>query len=75
MKDYGCFVHDILETDFPYNNLPSIKNENSPENLAEIFIKLFDSMDNYEDTQKELGKTDIFFKKCIKKEEKIIESI
>ena len=75
MKDYGCFVHDILETDFPYNNLPSIKNENSPENLAEIFIKLFDSMDNYEDTQKELGKTDIFFKKCLKMEEKIIEGI
>ena len=75
MKDYGCFVHDILEKDFPYNNLPSIKNENSPENLAEIFIKLFDSMDNYEDTQKELGKTDIFFKKCLKMEEKIIEGI
>ena len=74
-KDFGAFVHKILETDFPYNNLPVIKNDSDPEKIADLFIKLFDEMDNYDETQKELEKDDIFFKKCILMEDKIIKGI
>ena len=73
MKDYGSFVHKILETDFPYDILLETKNENNPEKAAEIFIELFNKMKNYDETQKEIEKIDIFFKKCILMEEKIIK--
>ena len=65
MKDYGSFVHKILETDFPYDILLETKNENNPEKAAEIFIELFNKMKNYDETQKEIEKIDIVFKKCI----------
>ena len=74
-KDFGVFVHKILETSFPYNDLPIIKSDHDSGKVAEEFIKLFSNMNNYEDTMKELEKTDIFFKKCVLMESKIIKGI
>lgn len=74
-KDFGVFVHTVLETDFPYNNLPIMKADHESEKIAEVFIKLFANMNNYDETMKELEKTDIFFKKCILMENKIIKGI
>ena len=74
-KDFGVFVHTVLETDFPYTNLPIMKADHESEKIAEVFIKLFANMNNYDETMKELEKTDIFFKKCILMENKIIKGI
>ena len=74
-KDFGVFVHTVLETDFPYNNLPIMKADHESEKIAEVFIKLFANMNNYDETMKELEKTDIFFKKCILMENEIIKGI
>ena len=74
-KDFGVFVHTVLETDFPYTNLPIMKADHESEKIAEVFIELFANMNNYDETMKELEKTDIFFKKCILMENKIIKGI
>ena len=75
MKDFGSFVHKILGSDFPFNCLPPLKNDRDPEKIAETFIQIFESMTNYNEIIKELGNTEIFFKKCSSMEDEIITGI
>ena len=74
IKDYGIFVHNIIGTKFPYENLPYIKNEHDIEDITETFIEAFD-LEKFDEVKKDLEKVDIFYKKCAFMEDKIIEGI
>ena len=75
-KDFGAFVHGILETDFFYNNLPDLKKSyQDNEFIADILINKFEQIENFDDFKKGLENVNIYFKKSELMEKEIMKTI
>ena len=74
LKDFGAFVHKIIGTKFPYENLPRIKSEHDIEQFTETLVQAF-NLEFFDDTIKDLEKIDIYDKKSLIMENKIINGI
>ena len=74
LKDFGAFVHKIVGTKFPFENIPRIKSEHDIEQITETLVQAFD-LEFFDETKKGLEKVDIYDKKCVFMEDKIITGI
>ena len=74
LKDFGAFVHKIIGTKFPYEDLPRIKSEHDIEQVTETLVQAF-NMKFFDETIKDLEKIDIYDKKSLNMENKIINGI
>ena len=74
LKDFGAFVHKIVGTKFPFENIPRIKSEHDIEQITETLVQAFD-LELFDETKKGLEKVDIYDKKCVFMEDKIITGI
>ena len=74
LKDFGAFAHKIIGTKFPYENIPRIKSEHDIEQITETLVQTFD-FEFFDETKKGLEKVDIYDKKCVFMEDKIITGI
>ena len=74
LKDFGAFAHKIIGTKFPYENIPRIKSEHDIEQITETLVQAFD-FEFFDETTKGLEKVDIYDKKCVFMEDKIITGI
>ena len=71
LKDFGAFVHKIIETKFPYEDLPRIVSEHDIEQVTETLVQAF-NLKFFDETIKDLEKIDIYDKKVLKLENIII---
>ena len=74
LKDFGAFVHKIVGTKFPFENIPRIKSEHDIEQITETLVQAFD-LELFDETKKGLEKVDIYDKKCVFMEDKIITGV
>jgi hypothetical protein len=74
LKDFGAFAHKIIGTKFPYENIPRIKSDHDIEQITETLVQAFD-LEFFDETKKGLEKVDIYDKKCVFMEDKIITGI
>ena len=75
-KKYGSFFHKILEKKFIYNDTPEIKaRERNYELIADLIINIYETKDKYIELPKEIDNIDLFIKKYLKIEDKILSNI
>ena len=74
LKDFGAFVHKIIGTKFPYEDLPRIKSQHDIEQVTETLVQAF-NLEFFDDTIKDLEKVEIYDKKSLAMENKIINGI
>ena len=76
IKKYGSFFHKILEKKFIYDGTPEIKNrERNYELIADLIINIYESKDKLMELPKELDNIDLFMKKYMLLEDKILSNI
>ena len=75
-KKYGSFFHKILEKKFIYNDTPEIiAREKNYELIADLIINIYETKDKYIELPKEIDNIDLFIKKYLKIEDKILSNI
>ena len=74
LKDFGAFVHKIIGTKFPFDDLPRLKSEQDVEHVTQALIQAF-NLKFFDETKKSLEKIDIYDKKSLKMEDTIINGI